>query len=195
MKRILAMLLIVLTVLAVCAPALAEYKIYVTEEASREMKKYSKLKKGDKGAKVKNLQYRLAELGYLDYADVDGIYGGGTMTAVYAFQINNWLTGSDGTAYPYTQYKLFDECVNPAWGASMRGLCIGCYGDDVLWLEKRLCDTGYLDEVEVDGYFGYDTVDAVTMFQMLNDLPDRDGVVDGEELQMIFSANMNSYIK
>lgn len=192
MKRILAMLLIVLLV---CLPALAEYKIYVTEEAKREMKKYSTLEKGDKGTKVKNMQYRLAELGYLDYADVDGVYGGGTKNAVYAFQINNWLTGSDGTAYPYTQYKLFDQCVNPAWGASMRGTCIGCYGDDVLWLEKRLCDTGYLDEDEVDGYFGYDTVDAVTMFQMMNDLYPLDGVVNAEEIQLIFSSNMNSYMK
>ena len=82
-----------------------DYIIFVTKEAKREMKKYKTLKQGDKSAAVKKMKERLIDLGYLpDTCDLSKRFDGETKDALYAFQVSNNLTGSDGLSYPYTQY-------------------------------------------------------------------------------------------
>lgn len=66
---------------------------------------YTLLVKGDKGAKVKQLQSRLSELGYLD-GEADGVYGNDTRDAVILFQRTAGLK-ADGKAGNATQSRLY----------------------------------------------------------------------------------------
>ena len=169
------------------------YKIYVTAEAKAEMKNYGTLKPGDKGKKVKQMKERLVELGYLLCLDkVNNKYDDETRQAVYEFQIANNLTGSDGVAYAYTQYKLFDEYAIPAWGRYYYTLYCGDSGWDITNLQKRLCDTGYLADEFVNGEFGQETLNAVMCFQEENGL-EPDGVAYDWLQEILFSSQMNSY--
>ena len=64
------------------------------------------LKKGSKGAAVKELQQRLLDLGYkLPRYGADGDYGNETVAAVKAFQ-KDWGLKQDGIAGPETQKML-----------------------------------------------------------------------------------------
>lgn len=196
MKRLMTIALLTAVLLvSVCAPALAEYKVYATDEYHYEKQFYTKLKRGDSGSKVRNLQWRLVELGYLNSGDVDGIYGQVTQNAVYCFQINNWLTGSDGQGYVYTQYKLFSDFAVPSWGFSTSESSLYDYGFEVERLERRLCDTGYMYDCDVDGFFDSTTESAVMKFQSLNNIYPIDGVADMEVLRKLYSYNMTSYPK
>lgn len=192
-RRILAVLLTAALLMTLCVPALAEYRIYPTNEWYREEGKYSTLKKGSSGYRVENLQWRLVELGYMDACDVDGVYGNQTKNAVYAFQVNNWLTGPDGIAYPYTQYKLYDKFARPTWGFTM-DVPVDEYSSsfDVERVERRLCDTGYLPDRYVDGVFDANTMAVIMMFEIVNGLYPEDGVADEEMLRLLFSYNMES---
>ena len=69
---------------------------------------YSNLKMNSRGEKVKKLQQRLIELGYLSQGDDDGVYGRQTYNAVKAFQKANGL-GADGIAGDATQTHLFEN--------------------------------------------------------------------------------------
>lgn len=192
MKRALSLLLAALLVLSLALPALAEYKIYMTGESTAAIKRYSTLKKGAKGSAVREMQERLADLGYMRYDEIDGSYGNRTKDAVYTFQIDNFLTGADGTAYAYTLYKLYDTTAIPAWGIDHSTLDIGCSGLDVLRLEKRLCDTNYMWDEDVDGYYDQNTADAVQSFQIINHLDCRDGVACPDVLYLLYSYDMHS---
>lgn len=195
MKKLITIALLTAVLLTVCAPALAEYTVYATDEYHYEAQFYTKLKRGDSGTKVRNLQWRLVELGYLNSGDVDGVYGKVTQNAVYCFQVNNWLTGSDGQGYVYTQYKLFSDFAVPSWGFSTSESELNDYGFEVERLERRLCDTGYMYDFDVDGYFDSITEDAVMKFEALNNIYPIDGVADMEVLRKLYSYNMNSYPK
>lgn len=189
MKRALCILL--LAALLIGASALAEYKIYMTEESTAAIKVYSTLKKGAKGSAVREMQERLADLGYMDYSEIDGSYGNRTKDAVYTFQTDNFLTGADGTAYAYTLYKLYDPTAIPAWGIDHSTLDIGDSGLEVLRLEKRLCDTGFMEDGFVDGYFDANTAECLVIFQDYNGL-NGDGVAHADDLYKLYSYNMNS---
>ena len=65
---------------------------------------YDTIRSGDTGERVRALQKRLSELGYL-MENADGKYGGDTQTAVTAFQRNNGLT-ADGLAGKRTLQAL-----------------------------------------------------------------------------------------
>ena len=69
---------------------------------------YKNLKPGDRGAEVRRLQEKLAELGYLPEDGVDGAYGGQTRKAVRLFQYYNSLQ-VDGIAGDSTQTNLFEN--------------------------------------------------------------------------------------
>src|SRR5574337_1242615 len=62
-------------------------------------------RRGSTGAEVKTIQVRLAELG-LYVGDVDGVFGGGTESAVKNFQQKNGLD-VDGIVGEDTWKKLF----------------------------------------------------------------------------------------
>lgn len=69
------------------------------------------LRKGDTGEEVKTLQKRLKELGYYKNS-VDGDFGGGTLSAVMAFQTTNGLT-ADGVVGDSTWQKLLSSSALP----------------------------------------------------------------------------------
>ncbi|MFI6450773.1 L,D-transpeptidase family protein [Streptosporangium amethystogenes] len=66
-------------------------------EASRFVAPGKTLKLGAKGATVKALQERLAELGYAP-GRIDGRYGGATLTAIWAFQKVNGISPTSTVA-------------------------------------------------------------------------------------------------
>ena len=69
---------------------------------------YRNQKQGDKGDRVKKLQQRLIELGYLEKGDADGAFGAKTRRAVLRFQEVNGLS-KDGVAGDATQTHLFEN--------------------------------------------------------------------------------------
>lgn len=69
---------------------------------------YRNLKQGDKGDRVKQLQQRLIELGYLEKGDADGAFGNKTYRAVLRFQEVNGLA-RDGVAGDATQTHLYEN--------------------------------------------------------------------------------------
>lgn len=169
------------------------YKIYVTDEARAEIKKYNTLSHGSKGKAVKKMKERLVELGYLVCeGKINNKFDDATQVALFEFQVANNLTGSDGVAYAYTQYKLYDEFAIPVWGRYYYTLYCGDCGWDITNLQRRLCDTGYLAEKYVDGEFGQETMEAVMCFQAENGFV-IDGVAYDWLQEVLFSPCMNSY--
>ncbi len=71
------------------------------------------LRRNDEGDAVRELQRRLAALGYLLESDVDGDFGKGTEAAVKAFQQLNGLK-ADGVAGSATLTALFGPAPVPA---------------------------------------------------------------------------------
>ena len=147
------------------------------------------LSKGMRGDDVLTLQNRLAELGFLS-VEPDGIFGNYTLNAVKAFQTANGLEEPTGVVSTWTVGKLNGNPVNQlgsritatisAAGKSTRisrSLTLEMEGDDVLALQKRLSELGYLCVVP-KGYFGNMTLDAVLAFQKDHGLSDPTGIVD-----------------
>ncbi len=158
----------------------------VTPAATAE---YIKLKPGDTGERVKNLQRRLKELGYFD-GDIGGNYLTKTTNAVKAFQ-KAIGEKQDGIATVSLQQRLFSSSA-PAKGETSdetyTSLRRGDSGAEVYELQIRLIELGFMDDCEADGegVFGYETMSAVISAQMERGY-DSDGVADGEFLKFIYS--------
>lgn len=67
---------------------------------------FGSIKKGDKGAVVKELQWLLARAGYLRNTEIDGDFGRITLGAVCAYQLENKLT-VDGVVGAQTAEKIW----------------------------------------------------------------------------------------
>ncbi|MDO5435821.1 MAG: D-alanyl-D-alanine carboxypeptidase family protein [Clostridia bacterium] len=106
--------LILLAAVVPCHPAAAEAELPVPEEtaAPAEAREYVFMKYGAKGDAVRELQTRLAELGYYT-GKIDGSFGEGTQTAVRLFQRYNGLD-VDGMAGNNTQSVLWSDAAVPA---------------------------------------------------------------------------------
>lgn len=79
------------------------------------------LRSGDRGDRVRSLQKRLIQLGYLN-DKADGVYGKKTRAAVAAFQENNGIhgvSGGPGVATELTQAALYSDRALPR-GAARR---------------------------------------------------------------------------
>lgn len=125
------------------------------------------LKKDMDGNDIKQVQYRLYELGYLATQDlVNGHFGDETEKAVKALQAANGLS-VDGKIGVMTNELLYSEDVK----ANL--ISLGDKSDIVLECQKRLKELGYLTTTP-DGFYGKDTQAAVKMFQSKNDC-----IVDG----------------
>ena len=161
-------------------PAVTPAPDYQTAAASA----YTLLYSGSQGDAVKALQSALKELGFYS-STVDGQYGGGTRSAVTAFQKMNGLSQT-GTADAATQALLFEgtpknsrgkatkvKTVAPVAGASISS---GSTGDAVKALQTRLKELGYYTG-SVDGAAGSGTVSAIKAFQKKNGLS-QTGVAD-----------------
>lgn len=120
---------------------------------------YPVLREGDRGNKVRLLQYLLNSAGY--DAAPDGIFGAQTANALRAFQTANALA-ADGVAGGGTYSRLLlTEGLTP--------VSAGATGNTVRYLQQKLLAKLY--PVDVDGVYGDGTREAVRQFQIERGLP------------------------
>lgn len=144
---------------------------------------YQPLKRGDSGDRVKLLQDRLRDLGFLNTRST-GYYGDVTQAAVEAFQRSRRIPAT-GTATAATQRALFGAPATPSTAprspapaavpmqtsrpplprSDDRWLMPGDRGARVTALQKRLADLGLLGFDRVTGVYDNPTAQAVMAFQ------------------------------
>lgn len=137
---------------------------------------YKTLRSGDKGTAVTELQNRLRELGYMR-AKADGKYGENTVEAVKLFEMAYGKTPT-GVATAAMQVYLFADDALPygmlpseptptPTSAGYVMLAYGSEGEEVIRLQNRLIELGYLNG-EADGEYGTKTKQAVSLFETVN---------------------------
>ena len=131
-------------------------KLYSTEVVS---KFYSV---GDESDEIKTFQERLQKLGYYD-GKASGEYTKATAAAVREFQSANGLV-VDGNVGPATKALLLSS------DAQSKVIKLGDSGSDVVAIQKRLAELGYMRAANATGYFGEITQEAVMAFQRRNSL-------------------------
>ena len=131
---------------------------------------------------VADIQERLMDLGFMDYAEPTMYYGSITMEAVKMFQRQHELK-EDGIIGPQTKELLFsDEAKYYLAKAGMRG-------DDIRRIQQRLYEMGYLAKEEyVTGYFGDMTEQAVKSIQKNNGVL-VDGKVGHDTMELLYSED------
>jgi hypothetical protein len=122
-----------------------------------------RLKVGDHGERVRQLQTLLVYLKCLDYASISGVFDSATEDAVRAFQETSMGVQPSGEVDEATWRSLTDGV--PA----MPTLDIGSTGDVVQRLQRALnayrVEAPDIPELTVDGNYGPRTKFAVEMFQ------------------------------
>lgn len=129
-----------------------------------------KLRNGDRGAAVKQLQQMLNQLGYA--VSADGVFGSGTEAAVRKFQADRGLK-VDGVAGSAT-LSMLRSLTSGGSTTTQTGLFGGNYykmvrgesSNRVRILQKALNDLGY-NAGTVDGTYGAGTEAAVRWFQQV----------------------------
>jgi N-acetylmuramoyl-L-alanine amidase len=117
---------------------------------------------GNQGPAVRDIQDRLAALGFEPGADTRGVFDQGTTEAVTAFQRAKGLD-VDGIVGPNTWRSLYEA----GYRLGDRILLLRrpmMRGEDVAELQSRLNSLGF-ESGKVDGIFGPDTETAVVDFQ------------------------------
>ncbi len=129
------------------------------------------LELGSSGTKVRTLQNRLIELGWLE-GTADGVYRNATEYAVKAFQARYSGLYTDGIAGPDTLRTLYSAgAATSKTPVSSLGVAVK-YGDEndvVKAMQNRLKELGYFT-VTANGKFGPATQAAVIAFQTVNGL-------------------------
>ena len=146
------------------------------------------LENGSSGTKVRTLQNRLIELGWLA-GKADGSYGGATEYAVKAFQKKHGLW-EDGKAGPDTLTLLYStRAAKSSSAVASIGSTLqeGQNSDAVRAMQKRLKTLGYLSG-SADGSYGQATKAAVIAFQTANGLK-ADGRAGTATLNLLYSAD------
>lgn len=107
---------------------------------------------------VRALQQRLIDLGYLN-GSVDGAFGKRSQAAMKQFQA---VHGLEATGLPddETREALFSDSAKSV----PRRLSVGSKGDEVIALQEKLIQYGFLAG-EADGSYGARTSSAITRFQ------------------------------
>ena len=107
---------------------------------------------------VRALQQRLIDLGYLN-GSVDGAFGKRSQAAMKQFQA---VHGLEATGLPddETREALFSDSAKSV----PRRLSVGSKGDEVIALQEKLIQYGFLAG-EADGSYGAKTSSAITRFQ------------------------------
>jgi len=135
--------------------------------------------KGEAGEDVLELQTQLMKLGYLAIDEPTSYFGEATKFAVKLFQRQHDLK-EDGIAGELTCEFLYSKDAQPYVMKE------GAEGDDITEFQRMLVDLGYLDKNKVTGYYGTETVNAVTKFQQRNKLK-KDGKAGELTLEAINS--------
>ncbi|MBQ3705217.1 MAG: peptidoglycan-binding protein [Clostridia bacterium] len=147
------------------------------------------LQLGASGQKVRTLQNRLIQLGWLG-GRATGKYDAATEAAVRAFQKKTKGLWEDGVAGPDTLRALYSSNAARASGvAASTGetLELGSEGNAVRALQKRLKELGYLSGT-VDGSYGAATEAAVRAFQQRNGLTS-DGKAGTATLNKLYGSD------
>lgn len=145
------------------------------------------LQSGSSGAKVRTLQARLIELGWMG-GSADGNYEGATEYAVKAFQAKYKSLYTDGVAGPSTLKILYSSsALKSSKPVSSIGTTLqsGDSNDSVRAMQTRLKSLGYLTGT-VDGSFGDATKAAVIAFQTANGIK-ADGKAGTTTLNRLYS--------
>lgn len=147
-----------------------------------------RIEKGAEGEDVMALQKRLMELNYLAIDEPTSYFGNATKEAVKLFQRQHELQ-QDGICGTETIELIYSEEAKPYV------MYEGAEGDDIESFQEQLVELGYLDSDQVTGYYGTDTVEAVTKFQNRNHLT-KDGKAGEKTLEAINSPDARvSYTK
>ncbi len=122
---------------------------------------------GTRGEDVRQVQEKLKKWGYYD-GSLDGVYGADTYKAILNFQKKNGLT-VDGLVGDSTKAALgiYDNGYGSSTSAS--------YSAIVEEAQRKLKEWGYYDGA-IDGIYGPNTYEAVTLFQRKNGL-NQDGII------------------
>ena len=136
---------------------------------------------GDFSEEVAQLQLKLSKLYYYD-GEITGSYGDLTQAAVLAFQADFDLPQT-GVADVMTQELIFSVAYRP--------LRLGCVGEDVKILQKRLAALGYYTG-KISGNYLPATQEAVYAFQQCSgEVPT--GTADVETLLLLYSGDAMAY--
>lgn len=130
------------------------------------------IKRHDTGAAVEDVQQRLATIGLLDQADIDGAFGERTAAAVRAFCLQAGLIASDDITE-----KVWSTLVDASFFLGDRTLYLRMphfHGHDVVELQQALGALGFACGAN-DGIFGAYTELALRKFQLNLGLPS-DGI-------------------
>ena len=147
------------------------------------------LQQGSSGTKVRTLQKRLIELGWLT-GTADGTYGHATEYAVKAFQKRYSSLWVDGVAGPDTLKTLYGAgAATTKTPAASLGISLeqGDEGDAVKAMQKRLKELGFY-KATADGDFGSTTKASVIAFQKANGIS-ATGVATKATLNKLYSAD------
>lgn len=134
---------------------------------------------GDSGEAVRDIQDRLAALGFPCHADPPGSFGPATTQSVEGFQASRNLR-VDGMVDPTTWRNLVDAGFRPGDRLLYYRLPM-LHGEDVAALQHDLNALGF-DTGTIDAIFGADTLQAVLDFQQNRYLPE-DGIVGPQFLE------------
>ena len=147
------------------------------------------LRQGSSGTKVRTLQNRLIELGWLE-GTADGKYGNATEYAVKAFQARYSSLWKDGIAGPDTLKILYGAgAATTKTPAASLGISLepGDDNDAVKAMQKRLKELGFYTKT-IDGEYGTSTKAAVIAFQTANSLT-ADGKAGTTTLNKLYSSS------
>lgn len=134
---------------------------------------------GDGGDAVRDVQHRLAALGFACAGDPPAVFGPATAEALTRFQASRNLR-ADGVLDRDTWRNLVDAGFRPGDRLLYYRLPM-LHGEDVSTLQHDLNALGF-DTGSVDGIFGADTLRAVLDFQQNRHLPE-DGIVGPQFLE------------
>ena len=141
------------------------------------------IKPHDRGAAVADVQRRLADLGYLDQAQLTQVFDDTTIVAVKTFCADHGLEPVD-----HVDTQVWSRLVDATFQMGDRNLYLRVpffHGHDVEVLQSALSALGF-STGGIDGMFGAHTEDALRRFQMNMGLPD-----DGIAGSMTFAAINN----
>ena len=137
---------------------------------------------------IKEIQQRLCELGYFEVGPVDGDFGTKTEAAVRLFQQTNALDANGIVDEVTRKVLLSEDAISRPLERKLYVTSPRLNGDDVVIVQQRLTDLGYVEVGEVDGYYGPLTESGVLRFQKMNKLPES-GIVDAQNWNTIFGNN------
>ena len=144
------------------------------------------LKTGDDHSAVRRIQERLMSLGFMDNDEPTTYYGNATAEAVKHFQRQLDME-EDGICGPGTWDALFSASA-PYYNASN-----GDSGTDIIQMQQRLYELGYLTADSVTGYFGDTTEEAVKKLQDTNAIG-VDGTVGQQTYNLLYSDEVKANI-